>query len=229
MRLLTNTRANVRLAPDTSTAGNIIGVLNAGKLLDANPVDGEWFEVRAFIHKDTVRVLPDPIPLYEDWQPAYASQWDTDGNARRADCGQACCAMLARARGIEIAINDFPFQSGGAGHTNATDLVKNLAFVGIPALEQYVYADALLKTGDICLISYSGLHRSSVQDTGFYGWHWVVFREYADDGVVVNDPDYKGARRSEGEGKFYSLSEWKRAFIAANPRGRVIVRMIDVA
>lgn len=143
----------------------------------------------------------------------YRSQWDSDANARSADCGAACCAMLAQWQGIDKPINSFPHQSSSNGLTTAAHLVQNLTDIGLDAIT--IELDKLAPTprSAICLNWYGGFERSSVQDTGYTGWHWMILLHEDETQVLCHDPDWWGSRRNEGAYHRFTRAEWDAAFI----------------
>lgn len=111
------------------------------------------------------------------------------------------------------------------GRTTATDLVRNFQKLGLNAAVLYPQADTELRPGDICLVSYAGFNRNSVQDKAFTGLHWLVWLGQEVDNVIVHDPNFWGSRRSEGANKAYTRAEWDKAFVPY--KGRLtIVRML---
>lgn len=180
---------------------------------------GDWWTVsggNGFVHTSGVEIIRDRnIAQGEIDAIPYRSQWDVDANNRNDDCGQTCVAMLAEWRGVNVRVNDLPFQSVPAGDTTATDLVRNLGSdaVKLPAHIVPVAMGDNPPLASICLIWYGGLRRSSVQDVGYVGWHWVVLIDEQANHVIVHDPDFWGDRRDEGSCKQYSREEWDMAFI----------------
>lgn len=226
--------ANLRLTPEIK-AGNILTTVSAFRQFHAEEFDDQWFKIPLFVHKTVVAVQVEQPPLPDlPGSPPYKSQWDNDANARGADCGQTCVAMLAALKGISVAVNDLRFQSSTSGLTTGYDLVNNFDSVGIKANWKY-WTDSDVRSyaslgeapvNSICLVKYSGFKRESVQDDNYFGWHWVVFLGQTDTHVIVHDPDYWGNRRDEGAFKMYTKEEWYKAFIPNNANGRVIVTLL---
>jgi hypothetical protein len=203
--------SNLRTSPDKSDDSNILAQTGWSEVVDADQ-EGEWFKIDTYVHESVCTVIKRPQP--DTLGVPYRSQWDTDADNRTADCGQTCCAMLAEWMGVAVDVNDLRFQQSSSGMSNATDLVNNLQSVGLPAKRVLLTpTDLLPQPGSICLVNYGGFDRSSVQDAGYYGWHWLIFLHADDDGVTVHDPDWWGSRREEGAGKQYRIEEWQRAFI----------------
>ena len=198
---------------------NILQYLPRYSTFQKAELHGEWWTVsggNGFLHTSGVEIVREfNIVQNEAMEIPYRSQWDVDANNRNDDCGQTCVAMLAAARGVNVRVNDLPFQSVPAGDTTANDLVMNFgsSLVKLPAHVITVPMNSDAPPAAICLIWYGGLERGSVQDTGYVGWHWVVMIEGQANHVVVHDPDFWGDRRDEGACKQYSRQEWDMAFI----------------
>ena len=206
--------------------------------------DGQWYEIQnMYIHASTVNVLeadptvdPTPTPTrplnpipnikLDPLKVPYRSQWDVDANNRTADCGQTCVAMLAQHHGIKVKINDLRFQSQPSGLSSSMDLVNNLGSVNIKA--SYRLIDPVLNDEGImvppqleaelpaiCLVSYAGFDRTSIQDKKYTGWHWLILLAVDPvlKNVIVNDPDFWAPRREEGNRKHFTYNEWNKAFI----------------
>lgn len=233
---------STRLRKEPSTAAPILGQLPRNMTFDVSettPPDTEnfeWYKVAAYLREDVVQVLPEP-DFENPGKILYKSQWDDDANSRGADCGQTCVAMVATKYGVQVRVNDLRFQTTSTGLTTGQNLVDNFASIGIKAEWKYytdfdTFSNLNLKSGDICLVKYSGFNRASVQDDNYQGWHWVVYLSSEWDNallqsVVVHDPDFWGSRRNEGDSKIYSATEWNKAFIKSNSLGRIIVRVIE--
>ncbi len=142
----------------------------------------------------------------------YRSQWDDDGSQRINDCGPACVAMVLDGRGIHAPINAISAETmpdGDVG-TDKRDLVNALTKRGVKA--SVWTGNGYPPTPFIALVDYSGFERSNVQDVNFKSWHWMVVLSLDDATVVVHDPDYWAARRSEGDHKRYNRKEFDAAF-----------------
>lgn len=149
----------------------------------------------------------------------YRSQWDEDADnpataddERNTSCGPACCAMLAEWQGNDQPISFFSV-AGSSGLTTADHLVQNLGKAGLAAVAIGLGIGEPAPDGAICLNWYGGFERSSVQDTGYTGWHWMI-KLYEDaQRVLCHDPDWWGERRSEGAYREFTFAEWEAAFI----------------
>ena len=234
-----NNSARLRSEADINNNYNVIGSVPASTTIN-NAVlseDNQWYEISTtFIHASTVNVLvPDETDPTSPTHPSklqldplkvpYRSQWDVDANNRTADCGQTCVAMLAQWKGFPVKINDLRFQSQPSGLSSCQDLVNNFNGIGIKAdfrlinpgstISNTMLPDSLLADlPAICLVSYAGFERISVQDKKYTGWHWLVLLGIDDmtKQVITNDPDFWPTRREEGHKKRYTYTEWNKAF-----------------
>lgn len=216
----------VRTSPNKDVSNNILTSVGANYIFNGTVSDdGEWYQIPVFVHYSVVTVLPEPVPPPDNAIP-YRSQWDSDASSRGADCGQTCVAMLAEWMGVKVEVDDLRFQSSSNGLSTGADLVKNFSSIGIASEWDYIGNNVNPPVNSICLVKYSGFNRSSVQDKNYYGWHWVVYLGENESGVTVNDPDWWGQLRSQGERKVYSHAEWNSAFIPSGSAGRVIVTVL---
>jgi hypothetical protein len=232
--------ARIRTDPDINSSINILGTIPASTTIH-NAVlseDSMWYEISTvYIHASTVNVLvPDETDPTSPTHPSklqldplkvpYRSQWDVDANNRTADCGQTCVAMLAQWKGFPVKINDLRFQSQPSGLSSCQDLVNNFNSIGIrsefrlldptTSINNTMLPEQLLADlPAICLVSYAGFDRLSVQDKKYTGWHWLVLLgiDNMTHQVITNDPDFWPTRREEGHKKRYTFDEWNKAFI----------------
>lgn len=235
------TKSNVRLRtdPDLNSATNILGSIPAATTINNATLseDGMWYEIpNVYIHASTIKVLvadetdptspthPSKLQL-DPLKVPYRSQWDSDANNRTADCGQTCVAMLAQWKGFPVKVNDLRFQSQPTGLSSSQDLVNN--FNGIGIRSDYKLLDPVTSIPGtmipeeiindlpaICLVSYAGFDRLSVQDKKYTGWHWLILLgiDNMTHEVITNDPDFWPTRREEGHKKRYTFAEWAKAF-----------------
>lgn len=232
--------ARIRSTPDLADAENILSTIQPSTVIEHATLseDGQWYEIsNLYVHASTVNVLVadnsdpsspsngtslnrDPIKV------PYRSQWDADANNRTADCGQTCVSMIAQWMGVNTRINDLRFQSQPSGLSSGQDLVNNFNSLGLKATFKaidpvtaisgtMIPEDLLHNLPAICLVSYAGFDRLSVQDKKYTGWHWLILLGYDDEThqVITNDPDFWPARREEGHKKRYTYAEWTKAFI----------------
>lgn len=146
---------------------------------------------------DDVQGVLIPVP--------YRSQHDDDAKISRSDCGPACVAMLLEWRGLTITIDELARETS-LGSTNAGQLIAaaerhnlNLARrapMSLPDIENQIRLNQPM----ITLIRYLDFGMTR-QDLTYAGLHWVVVIGFDADSIYVNDPDYWGARRLEGQGR----------------------------
>lgn len=167
----------------------------------------------------------------------YKSQWDDDAALARKDCGPACVAMILHYYSLPTS-TDVVFEATGAGtdeYIGMSQMRNAAAGLGLPM----TYFDN--KTLDhlrqwldegrpvIALVKYSVWSDQGFTQDPFRGPHFVVVVGYDDEGnILINDPDYKGARRAEGDHKAYSADLFDQAwrgFVAEdnNPNGAVLL------
>jgi hypothetical protein len=77
----------------------------------------------------------------------------------------------------------------------------------------------------IALVHYGNL--TSRQDQKFTGGHFVVIVGYREDGYFVNDPDFWGAYRADGDHHFYTKSDMESAIantdLDGNQKNQILV------
>lgn len=153
----------------------------------------------------------------------YKSQLDDDADASRNDCGPACLAMLLNGLNIPTTTNAV-FARTGAGpdeFTSTTQLSQVSATYGVELtwsvglklgqLRAYVN----MGRAPIALVHYGTWSERGLTESQFTGPHFVVVVGYSADTVVIHDPLYSPARRSEGENRSYDtnlfMEAWGRA------------------
>ncbi len=210
----------VRLRSSPDFGDNIIILLSKDTRFHDASLKGDWWKVQyhgedAYVHASMVEmVTEDGIGDGQTNTIIYRSQWDIDANNRVCDCGQTCVAMVASSRGVNVRINDLPYESAPNGLSSAYDLVNNFVYLNLDTARVVsLPMGAQAPANSICLMWYGGLKRSSVQDKNYTGWHWVVFLREEDNAVVVDDPNFWADRRDEGSEKHYSKAEWNAAFV----------------
>jgi hypothetical protein len=239
----TANKVRLRRTPEFKTT-NVARLLPIGTVFDNPRKHGDWWNVgEGYVHASTVEEIADPAPQptptpappptapgqYDPRTVPYRSQWDTDASNRSSDCGQTCVAMLAQWQGINVKVRDLKIQSSSKGLTTPQDLVKNFATIKMKGkILEVPMAQTPSVLPAICLMWYGGLKRSSVQDTRFRGWHWLVLLEQTAEYVVTHDPDWFDKRRDEGAFKRYSIGEWNAAFIPYNGGNRRTAVVLDM-
>jgi hypothetical protein len=236
----TANKVRLRRTPEFLTT-NVVRLLGMGTVFENPKKSGDWWRVTdGYVHASTVEEIADPLPQppptpptppapgqYDPRTIPYRSQWDTDATNRSSDCGQTCVAMLAQWKGINVKVRDLKIQSSSKGTTTPQDLVKNFTSIGMKAKILEVAMGQNMQMPAICLIWYGGLKRTSVQDTRFRGWHWLLLLEQNADYVVTHDPDWFDKRRDEGAFKRYTIAEWNAAFIPYNGGNRRTAVVLD--
>jgi nucleoid-associated protein YgaU len=160
----------------------------------------------------------------------YKSQLDPDAGDFRNDCGPTCLAMILNAAGIEVSTNTVYRKTGADANDYVS--VSQLMRVGLSYAVPFDYfypwnIDRLKQSIDagkapITLVHYGAWSQIdpgvSTQNT-FTGPHFVVVVAYDDENIYVNDPLWKGDRRSEGEHKRWTYEEFNAAWGSASKDG----------
>lgn len=162
----------------------------------------------------------------------YKSQWDDDATATQNDCGPASIAMILNFYNEKLSTNDVFYKSGaGLGYVTFAQMFNSITSYGyryelitgcsIGKLKEFVDKEIPV----IALVHYGEL--ASRQDQKFTGPHFFVVCGYDDNNYIVNDPNYWGNRREEGNKHYYSKDQfetaWTNASIDGNPSNSVIV------
>lgn len=149
----------------------------------------------------------------------YISQFDPQANQDPSDnCGPSCVSMILNfygesttanqiftltgaVKGQPISIAQLQQAIGSFGYKYeyqtgvSTDAIRSFTDRGIPPI-------ALVHAGDL----------TSRQDQGFSGGHFLVVDGYRDDGYFVNDPDFWGQYRADGDHHFYTKDDFEKAW-----------------
>jgi uncharacterized protein YvpB len=160
----------------------------------------------------------------------YKSQLDPDADDFRNDCGPTCLAMILNAAGVEVSTNTVYRKTGAKAndYVSVTQLMRVARSYGVPF--DYFYPwdlDRLKQSIDegkapITLVHYgawSQIDPGVSTQNSFKGPHFVVVVAYGDEHIYVNDPLWKGARRSEGERKQWTYAEFEAAWGSASKDG----------
>lgn len=154
----------------------------------------------------------------------YSSQWDPDAKGSVNDCGPASLKMILKFYGEETTTDEV-FKRTGAG--------PGLITIGQmkQAVESYGFT-CEFKTGltpqnlrellDQQILSVALVHYGSLisrQDRGFQGGHFFLPVGYRDDGYFVNDPNFWGQYRQDGDHHFYTREEFENAWGSCNLDG----------
>lgn len=179
------------------------------------------------------RILPVP----------YLSQWGPTANVRRGDCGPACVAMLAHYRTgqrptVDQAANACgqPSSGDGQNYTDHRQLRQGASLYGFTLQSRSRYIPppldlALLQTKinddkpSIVLLHYGVLRDKTNgvegviknQDQTYGRGHWCPFIGYDENGVYIHDPDFWGARISDGDRRFIPEKAFTAALAAVAP------------
>jgi hypothetical protein len=163
----------------------------------------------------------------------YKSQWDADASETRDDCGPACLSMCLDYYGEKTTVNQV-FKKTGAGKDQ---LITIAQLINACAAYEYTAQYYVNKTLDdirqlidkdtpvVVLIHYGDF--SSRQDTGYAGGHFALVVGYRDDGFFVNDPDFWGNFRKDGDHHFYTKEDfikgWGNCGKDGNPNNSYVV------
>lgn len=135
----------------------------------------------------------------------YRSQEDPDAGRYRNDCGAACVGMLLDWQGVHLTTNALAAQTTLAQHDDGLTCWQLAALLnknGVPARVRTLHLADLRAELDagrpVILLVWYG-HIPNRQAT-FSGGHFFVVVGYDEDSFYVNDPDWWGARRNEGNG-----------------------------
>lgn len=158
-------------------------------------------------------------------QVLYKSQWDADAGGTNNDCGPCAVAQILNFYGEQVTTNDvFKRTAAGAGLISWQQLINAISFFGYtPVLERNSNLDRVRElinqdTPPILLVHYGSL--KSTQDKNFKGGHFFAIVGCHDGGFYVNDSNFKGPQRSEGDHHNYETAEidkaWKDCTIDKN-------------
>ncbi len=164
----------------------------------------------------------------------YASQWDADAQTSRDNCGPTSIKMVLEFYGEKNLTTDQIFKLTGASANGLISIsqlqtaIKALGYtstyeVGVtPQRIQDVLAKGVVP---IALVHYGDF--SSRQDTGFSGGHLFPVDGFRSDGYFVNDPDFIGAIRSQGDHHFYTKKDFEKGWgdcsIDGNPNNSLLL------
>lgn len=173
----------------------------------------------------------------------YMSQWDLTAKARPGDCGPAVLAMLIhgltdyRPTVDEVATAcGQPTKGKGRWYTNHAQLRRGAEFYDItlgtrskyrPPIYDWDLIVAELENGrpSIALLHYGVLYDSlkkhpnyiQNQDVGYRRGHWVAVVAVGGTWVEVQDPDFWGDRRLDGNYRRIPIEVFKDALKAVAP------------
>lgn len=163
---------------------------------------------------------------------AYKSEWDGDATETANDCGPTSAAMVMSFYGENHTTNEiFELTGAGQGLITISQLVSAIGRLGF----QCEYKEGLseediknyLRQGivPILLVHYGSLN--SREDTNFTGGHFYVPVGFRNDGWLVNDPNFWGSFRQDGDHHFYTEEEfmaaWSNCHLDGNPDNAAII------
>jgi len=147
----------------------------------------------------------------------YKSQWDNDATGSKNDCGPCSLAMVLNKYGKNVTTNEILEKTGaGGGYVSFQQLQKIASDYGFTSrIERNRSLQRLKDLIDqdippIVVVHYGYL--SSRQDQEFKGGHIMVVVGYRDDGYFVNDPDFWGNFRPDGDHHFYKKDEFEKSW-----------------
>lgn len=155
----------------------------------------------------------------------YKSQWDEDAGMTNNDCGPTSIAMILNYYGENLTTNQvFEKTGAGQGLISWPQLQKAITALGYKStLERGGSLNRLKQLIDsntpvIILVHYGSLN--STQDKSFKGGHFFTVVGYNADGFFVNDSNFKGTLRKDGDHHNYLNAEldkaWKDCTIDGN-------------
>lgn len=147
----------------------------------------------------------------------YISQWDPTASDSRNECGEASAAMILNFYGEHLTPNQITEKTGaGLGLVSVVQLQQAIKAFGYDS--QFVrnatpahitgYLDKAMPV--IALVHYGSLN--STQDKSFKGGHFFAVVGYREDGYFVNDPNFQGQFRQDGDHHFYTKAEFETAW-----------------
>lgn len=157
----------------------------------------------------------------------YKSQYDSDAETYRNDCGPACVAMILNGLGINVTTNAVYRKTGASstGYVSVSQMMRAAQTYGVNFDYFYPWSinDLKLAVRDgkapITLVHYGAWSKLGKTQSSFRGPHFVVIVGYDEDYIFVNDPLWWGSRRSEGERKRWTYKQFEAAWSTASKDG----------
>ena len=149
----------------------------------------------------------------------YRSQEDPDARRYRNDCGAVCIGMLMDWQGAAHIANDVLsaetalsqhdsglacWQVAALGRKNGVNM-QTTSTLTLDTVKAELDAGRPL----IALISYAYIKARQNQADG--AGHFVVVRGYDAEHVYINDPDFYGSRRADGDNLAVPIAEFEAA------------------
>lgn len=162
----------------------------------------------------------------------FKSEWDGDATETANDCGPTSAAMVMSFYGENHTTNEiFELTGAGQGLISISQLVGAIQSFGFKCEYKEGLSEDDLKNYlrqsivPILLVHYGSL--KSVQDTNFKGGHFFVPVGFRNDGWLVNDPNFWGDLRQDGDHHFYTEEEfmgaWGSCHLDENPDYTAII------
>ena len=160
----------------------------------------------------------------------YKSQYDSDANEFRNDCGPACLAMVLNAFGVNISTNTAYGKTGtkANGYVSAAQLARVSLSYGFPLdfYSGWTLEKLSQEVGKgrpaIILVHYgawSQINPGVSTQNPFQGPHFVVVVGADDEFFYVNDPLWKEERRLEGFRRRWTHALFKEAWGSCHKDG----------
>jgi uncharacterized protein YvpB len=151
----------------------------------------------------------------------FKSQWDEDARGTENDCGPASIAMILNYYGENVTTDEvYGRTKAGNGLITIGQLQEAISSYGYTSKcirgSSPDQLKSLLDNGlpVICLVHYGDL--SSRQDKNFQGGHFFLTVGYYRDGYYVNDPNFWGDTRKDGDHHNYLKGEFEKAWVNAS-------------
>ncbi|GAG86338.1 unnamed protein product, partial [marine sediment metagenome] len=153
----------------------------------------------------------------------YKSQYDDDAVEFRNDCGPASVAMILHAFGIKVSTDNVYRKTGATAnrYVSVGQLIRAGLSYKVPF--DYFYGWSLEQLQDtlrkghaiITLVHYgawSQLNPGISTQNKFKGPHFVVVIGFDEKHIFVNDPLWRGTRRSEGYRRAWTHEQFMAAW-----------------
>lgn len=164
--------------------------------------------------------------MEKNLQVGYKSEWDPDATSSNNDCGPTALATVINFLGDTPVTTDQVSiaAEAGKGLVTIAQLVTAADKLGYTLTnEENCTLERIKQLIDqgvppIVLVHYGSL--TSTQDKVFKGGHFMPVVGYrADDSLYVNDPNFKGTEREQGDHHVYTKDEFMKAWSDATLDG----------
>jgi len=162
----------------------------------------------------------------------YISQWDSTASLSNNDCGATASAMVLSYYGRETTSDEvFKLTGAGSGYITYTQLINAIKKLGYESKVFYNQTkqnvENFLRQGIIPVALFRYADLTSVQDKNFKGAHFSPIVGVRDDGYFVNDTNFWGNLRQDGDHHFYNNQEfnnaWKNVSLTQNLANSMLV------